>query len=157
VSLFRPARVVTGPDGRLWEVYVSRFQTPGWKPSHYTSPADDFGGAFYLARLMVLFLVVEIPLFVLHQLLWPLVRFVLLLPFTLARGLGAREVRIEAVTFYPWPESHLWVTARDRVGEVLEQVVRDLRVGDVAHPLAAEFRGSRQLVGGTYRGLARDE
>jgi len=157
VSAFRPAKTVTGPDGRVWEVYVFRFQTPGWKPSHYGSAADDFGGAFYLARLMILFLVVEVPLFILHYVVWPLIRLIVLLPWAVARGLRSKEVRIEAVTFYPWPESHLWVTRKDRLEEVLMQVVRDLRVGEVAEPLAAEFRGSRHLVGGSYRGLTRDD
>jgi hypothetical protein len=155
--IFDPVRTVTGPDGRVWEIYVSRFKTPGWKPSHYSSAVDDFGGAFYLARLMLLFVIVEIPLFLLYYVLWPLVRFLVLLPAAVASGLASNEIRIEAVTFYPWPESHLWVTKKDRVDEVLLQVVRDLRVGEVSQPLAAEFRGSRHLVGGTYRGLTRDD
>ena len=155
--IFDPVRTVTGPDGRVWEIYVSRFKTPGWKPSHYGSAADDFGGAFALARLMLLFVIVEIPLFLVYCVLWPLLRFLVLLPWALARGIRSKEIRIEAVTFYPWPESHLWVTRNDRVEEVLLQVVRDLRVGEVSQPLAAEFRGSRHLVGGTYRGLRRDD
>ncbi len=155
--IFDPVRTVTGPDGRVWEIYVSRFKTPGWKPWHYGSAADDFGGAFYLARLMFLLVIVEIPLFLVYCIIWPLVRFVVLLPWALVQGFKSKEVRVEAVTFYPWPESHLWVTKKDRVEEVLFQVVRDLRVGEVSEPLAAEFRGSRHLVGGTYRGLKRDD
>jgi hypothetical protein len=155
--IFDPVRTVTGPDGRVWEIYVSRFKTPGWKPSQYGSGGDDFGGALHLLRLVLLFVIVDIPLFLLYYVLWPLVRFLVLLPSALVRGLGSDEMRIEAVTFYPWPESHLWVTKRDRVEEVLLQVVRDLRVGEVSQPLAAGFRGSRHLVGGTYRGLKRDD
>ena len=157
MSLFRPDRVVTGPDGREWEIYVSRYQLPGWKPSHYSSALDDFGGAFYLARMMILFVVVEIPLFLIHNVLWPLLRFLLTLPWTLARGLRSKQIRVEAVTFYPWEESHLWVTTKDHVDEVIRQVVRGLRAGEVAQPLGAQFRGSRQLVGGTFRGLQRDD
>jgi hypothetical protein len=136
---------------------VSRFRTPAWKPSDYESLADDMGGAFALARLMVLFVVIEVPLFILHQVLWPLLRFLVLLPWTVARGLRSGEIRVEAISFFPWEESHLWVTSKDHLARVIDQVAAGLVTGDVAHPLGADFRGSRQLVASTFRGLNRPD
>lgn len=136
---------------------MTRFEPPAWKPAPYSSAADDYGGAFYAARLMILFVVIEIPLFIVLCLVVPLLRFVVLMPWTIVRGLRSQRLRVEAVTFYPWHESHLWFTNRDHVDEVVRQVARGFTMGDVAQPLGADFRGSRQLVGGTFRGLARDD
>jgi hypothetical protein len=137
VSFFRPARVVTAPDGRIWELYVTRFQPPAWQPGSRTR-----------RRAPSLFIVSSIVL--------PLLRFAALLPSTIVHGLRSPELRLEALTFYPWPESHLWFTTRDHLEEVTRQIVRGLTMGDVAQPLGADFRGSRLLVGETFRGLERD-
>lgn len=146
---------MVGPDGRCWEIYVSRFKPPSWKPSDYDSLADDFGGAFLLARLLVFFVVIEIPLFIVYNVLWPLLRMLLTLPWTLYRGIGSRQLRVEAVSFHPWQESHLWLTTRDHVGRVVEQVAAGLEAGDVPQPLGAEFRGSQEMVAASFRGLNR--
>src|SRR5438128_10185447 len=41
VSLFRPARTVTGPSGEYWELYVSKTALPAWKEGD----AGDSGGS----------------------------------------------------------------------------------------------------------------
>jgi hypothetical protein len=157
VSFFRPTRKVTAPDGRTWEIYVSRFEPPSWKPSDYQSLADDLGGTFYLARLFLLFFLIEIPLFLIHEVLWPLLRMIVTLPWTVAKGLRSRQLRVEAVSFFPWPESHLWLTTKDHVGRVVEQVAAGLESGGVARPLGADFKGSQEMVASTFRGLRRDD
>jgi hypothetical protein len=157
MSLFRPEKIVTGDDGREWEIYVSRFQVPGWKPTQYHSMLDDFGGAFFLARMIFLFVLIEIPLFFVYCILIPLLRFLVLLPTTLAHSYRSKQVRVEAISFFPWEESHLWLTTKDHLEDTLHQVVRGIRLGEVARPLGADFRGSRHLVGGTFRGLSRDD
>src|SRR5205085_691268 len=73
------------------------------------------------------------------------------------RGRASGRIRVEAVTWYPWKESHLWVTTKDHLDRVLEQVVAGLEAGEVARPLGAEFRGSQEMIAETYRGLRRDE
>src|SRR5205823_1014701 len=34
MGVFRPARTVTDPNGRAWEIYVSRSETPRWRPDN---------------------------------------------------------------------------------------------------------------------------
>ena len=111
MSFLQPARRITDPDGREWEVYVSRF-----------------------------------------ELMRPFLRMLATLPQTIARGLRSRQLRVEAVSFHPWPESHLWLTTRDHVARVVEQISAGLLVGEVARPLGSEFRGSQELVAETFRG-----
>ena len=40
---------------------------------------------------------------------------------------------------------------------MIVEVVRGLRIGELARPDAAHFRGSRQLVGGSFRVLGRTD
>jgi hypothetical protein len=143
VGLFRPERVVTGHDGREWEIYLSRFESPGWKPRRRT-PSSRRG--FLLA-----------PVAVVRELVWPALRFAALLPWALVQARRSKQIHIDAVTFYPWPESQRWLTTTDHLDEVMVEVVRGLRIGELARPDEANFRGSRQLVGGTFRILGRGD
>jgi hypothetical protein len=106
---------VTAPDGRVWEIYVSRFKV-----------------------------------------VRPALRMIARLPLTIVEGMRAEELRVEAISFLPWTESHLWITTKDHLARVVEQIAAGLAAGDVARPLGAEFRGSQEMVGGKYRGLNRD-
>lgn len=81
VSVFRPSRKVTAPDGTEWELYVSRFALPPWRPARYTRPDPITSAPFEL----VLFLL-SIPVFLVEQVAWPLLRFVLELPGAAARA-----------------------------------------------------------------------
>ncbi|HEY4348456.1 MAG TPA: hypothetical protein VGM80_12780 [Gaiellaceae bacterium] len=134
MGIFRPERIVTGHDQREWEIYVSRFESPGWKPAE--SPAK--GKLRPGSRLM-------------RNVVWPAGRFVVLLPGALVRATSSTRVRIEAVTFYPWPESQAWSTTKEHLADVMFEVVRGLRIGEIARPDDADFHGSRQLVGGSFR------
>jgi len=111
VRFLRPARKVTDPDGRVWEVYVSRLET-----------------------------------------MWRFPRMSALLQRTVLRS---RQLRVEAVTFHPWPESHLWLTTKDHVARVVEQIAVGLLAGEVARPLGAEFKGSRERVAMSFRASNR--
>jgi hypothetical protein len=139
VGLFRPERVVTGHDGREWEIYLSRFESPGWKPHLRTSSSRR---GLLLA-----------PVALVRELVWPAMRFVALLPWALIQARRSKRIHIDAVTFYPWPESQRWLTTTEHLDEVMVEVVRGLRIGELARPDEAHFRGSRQLVGGTFRVL----
>jgi hypothetical protein len=156
MSFFRPTLTVTDPEGRIWEIYVSRIKPPRWKPPDYRSFADGLGGAFLLLRFLLVFILIEIPLFVVFRILWPLLRIAVSVPRTLTHGLRSKQLRVEAVSFHPWFESHLWMTTKDHVARVVEQVAAGLEAGQVAKPLGAEFRGSQEMVAASYRGLNRD-
>jgi hypothetical protein len=159
VSLLRPARTVSAPDGRRWEIYVSRFAPPRWTPGDYDSLADDYGGipVFAFARVLVLLVLIEIPLFLVHNILLPLLRWLVTLPFAVVRGHRSGRIRVEAVSFFPWEESHLWTTTRDHVANVVEQVAAGLERGEVSKPLGAVFEGSQEMIAGSFRGLHRDD
>ncbi len=92
-----------------------------------------------------------------RELLWPAARFAALLPWALLQASHSKRIHIDAVTFYPWPESQSWLTTTDHLDDVIVEVVRGLRIGELARPDAAHFRGSRQLVGGSFRVLGRTD
>jgi hypothetical protein len=108
VRFLQPARKVTAPDGRDWEVYVS-------------------------------------------ETMRPLVRVAAKLRRTILGGVRSQQLRVEAISFLPWPESHLWLTTKDHVHRVVEQVAAGLLTGEVARPIGAQFQGSREVVGGSLR------
>jgi hypothetical protein len=93
---------VVGPDGREWELYVSKL------------PANDEPAG------------------------------------------AARRLRVEALCFFPWQESHVWLTTKDHVTDVLRQIAAGLALGDVVHPLGADFRGSNQRIGDRLRRTVAD-
>ena len=63
MSVFRPKRKVTAPDGCEWEIYVSRVPLPAWRPARNST--------FDLTGMPVdyLFLLLEIPRFLFNQIL----------------------------------------------------------------------------------------
>jgi hypothetical protein len=134
---------VTGHDGREWEIYLSRFESPGWKPRLGASASRR---GHFLA-----------PVACARELLWPAARFAALFPWALIQANKSKRIYIDAVTFYPWPESQRWLTTTDHLDDVIVEVVRGLRIGELARPEEAHFQGSRQLVGGTFRVLGRTE
>jgi hypothetical protein len=139
VSFFRPTRKVTDPKGREWEIYVSRYSTPAWQPNDYDSFADDpmFG------RLMILGLLLEIPLFLYHSVLVPIVRFLVVTPYRFLRGRGSRTIWIEAISWgvAPRKDTIVWTTTPDHLVRVLDQIASGLAEGDVPQPLGGAFQG----------------
>ena len=97
-------RRVQSPDGREWEVRVTRLRLPSWHHSQY-EPEDDardlLSGAFaYL---------------VLAPLLWfvlPLLRAIVLFSVALARSLFSSTRWIEAVCTDPAEIKMVWQTSR---------------------------------------------
>lgn len=136
VSLFRPARRVEAPDGRSWELYVYRVRLPRWQSDDYSVPteADSTGG--------IVTFVVELPLFVVTQVLVPLGRMLVRLPSAVARGLRSDVVTIEAVTFWPSREELAWTAQRRDAARVLEEIAAELAQGRIARPARAVFRGA---------------
>ncbi len=137
VGWFSPARKVTAPDGREWEIYVSQAPLPPWRPSAYQGSA--FGEAGTPFDVVVFLL--EIPLFFFNQLLLPLVRFLVDLPSTALRGRRSQTVTIEAICFGPRNERWVWTAARDHRDRVVDQIAGAFARGEPAQPLGAEFKG----------------
>jgi hypothetical protein len=138
MSLFRPTRKVTDPRGREWEIYVSRYSTPKWEPGDYPSLSDHPVGLVALAGFLI-----EIPLFVYHDILAPLVRFLVLTPYRSLRGRRSTRIWIEAISWgvTPQRESILWTTTTDHVSRVLDQITAGLAAGDVTEPLGGVLEG----------------
>jgi hypothetical protein len=138
MSLFRPTLKVTDPRGREWEIYVSRYATPKWQPGSYTELSDHpFGGIALVGWL------VEIPLFLYHDILAPAARFLVATPYRALTSRHSRTIWIEAIAWGVTPrrEAILWTTTPDHAGRVLEQIADGLASGDVAQPLGSVFRG----------------
>lgn len=137
---FRPSRKVVDPQGQEWELYVSRFAVPAWKEGEYNDP--DMLGTGGVGTL------IEIP-FALVGFLWssilvPLLRFVFVMPFAVIKGRRSKSAWIEAMCFYPEPETRTWTTTTDQVESVLDEIVRGLQEGKVVQPKGAVYEGSEQ-------------
>jgi hypothetical protein len=137
VRWLRPARTVTGADGSVWEIWVRRYELK-WDAADYVSPTDyDIGET----RTSVLLVLLEVPIFLVTQVLVPLVRLVFSLPGTLVRGRRSRKLIVEAINFFPAERRYRWSTTRDHLPRVLDQVEQGLRDGEAARPLGAVFLG----------------
>jgi hypothetical protein len=140
MGLFRPSRKVTDPGGREWEIYVLRYGQPSWQPGQYQSFADDFADSgLRMGLLFPIALLIDLASFVLHQVLVPAARFVVVLPVAVLRGKRGRKIWIEAISLdlAPYKEVIVWTTTPDQLERVLDQVTAGLAAGEVARPLGA--------------------
>jgi hypothetical protein len=136
---FRPQRTITAPDGREWELYVSKFRGPGWEPQDYDSPTDlmmwnrnPSGG---------LLLLLEIPLFVYHCILVPAVSYAVRLPMAVVRARRSETWTVEAVCWWPHEQRFRWsVEAGDRA-RVTAEIATGIADGRWAQPPGAVFHG----------------
>jgi hypothetical protein len=134
---------VTAPDGVEWELYLSRFDLPAWRPAAYDGlAATGDGGVGTPADL--LFVVLEIPLFLLKQILLPLGRLLVDLPSAVLRARRSATVTVEAVCFWPRKVSLVWTAAREDANLVLGQVAAALARGEEPRPRDARFVGRRE-------------
>src|SRR5262249_50448117 len=125
---------VTDKSGRNWEIYVSRSEAPKWRPDNTDFDAEALWNPL---RVIVLF-----PLFLLYQVLVPLIRLLFELPGFLIRGRLSGVRIVEAITFWPVKESYTWTTTGDHVQRVVDQIARGLEQGELARPLGATFHGA---------------
>lgn len=139
MSVLRPARKVTAPNGEEWEIYVYRVDLT-WRPF---TLADELGGpGGRLAAFDALLALIELPLVFLGQVVLPALYAVLRLPLDLVRARGSTAVHVEAIRFTPWRESYRWTTTRDHRDRVLDQVARGFASGDIPPSiLGAVFDG----------------
>ena len=143
MSLFRPARTVTTPSGDYWELYVSKTAVPAWNDR-----SDDVGAGPPTTLPSAELDLLAAP-FVLLGILWsslvvPLLRFLVVLPFSYARGRRSRAIRIEAVNNFPRREVLLWTTTDDQVESVLNEIATGLEEGKVVQPVGAVYSGAER-------------
>jgi hypothetical protein len=74
----------------------------------------------------------------------PLLRFLVVLPFSYARGRRSRAIRIEAVNNFPRREVLLWTTTDDQVESVLNEIATGLEEGKVVQPVGAVYSGAER-------------
>jgi hypothetical protein len=142
MSWLTPTRRVDGPGGQSWEIYVTRGVSPGWRLADYLGATDSgFAGAdpvtWPLAALY------ELPMLLLSEIVWPLLRFVVTLPLTLVRAKRSRIRMVEAIAFYPHETRHAWTTTPAQVGRVVDEVAAALAGGHFARPAGASYLGER--------------
>jgi hypothetical protein len=134
MSLFRPARKVSAPNGDYWELYASKTALPSWRER---GGMDSLGDP--RADLL------ELPFAVIGaiwgMLIAPLARFLALLPIAIVRGRRSRAIRIEAVRTFPDREVLLWTTTDGRLDVVLDEIAAGLAAGTIVHPEGAVYSG----------------
>ena len=137
---FRPARTVTDPHGREWELYITRGVLPAWKEGGYNSWIDDASPADSVG------FIAELPLalvgFLWSSVLQPLLRAAFLTPFAIVRGRRSYAARVEAICFFPAQETRTWTTTVDQADSVLNQIALGIEEGKVVQPIGAVYTGS---------------
>jgi hypothetical protein len=134
MSLFRPARKVSAPNGDYWELYASKTALPSWRER---GGMDSLGDP----RADLAMLPFAVIGAIWGMLIAPLARFVFLLPVAVVRGRRSRAVRVEAVRTFPDREVLLWTTTEGRLEVVLDEIAAGLAAGKIVHPEGAVYSG----------------
>jgi hypothetical protein len=134
VSLFRPARKVSAPNGDYWELYASKTALPSWRER---GGMDSLGDP----RADLAMLPFAVIGAIWGMLIAPLARFVFLLPVAVVRGRRSSAVRVEAVRTFPDREVLLWTTTEGRLEVVLDEIAAGLAAGKIVHPEGAVYSG----------------
>jgi hypothetical protein len=138
VSLFRPARKVSCPNGDYWELFVSKTALPAWRETGGSM------GSFGDPRADLIALPFAVIGAIWGMLVFPLLRFLVQLPAAVIRGRRSRAVRIEAVRTYPQREVLLWTTTDGSVEVVLDEIAAGLAGGKIVQPEGAVYSGREQ-------------
>ena len=133
--MFGPAATVDAPDGSTWEVYVSRFRGPRWRPWTYEEPPYAGPGA------SAPWLVIGAMQFVLYDVVLPAISYVVRLPAAVLRSRRSTTWVVEAVCWWPHEQRfQWWVDAVDRA-RVTDEVAKGIAEGRWAQPAGAVFNG----------------
>jgi hypothetical protein len=133
---FQPVRTVTDPNGRQWELYLTKTVVPEWSEGGYNSLVDDPQPLLGILSLPLMLLG-----FLWSSILSPLLRFVLLYPYALLKGRRSRAARVEAIcySYSAGTMRHTWTTTADQAGSVLATVAIALEDGKIAAPVGAVY------------------
>lgn len=118
-----------------WEIYVTRSPAPGWTPLDYDVPIRSGSSA------SIVWLILEIPVFLVSAILVPAVLFILRLPAALVRSRRSKVWSIEAVTWWPREQRLRWSTPRDQHVRVLQEIAAGISEGHIVQPAGAVFHG----------------
>ena len=139
-SPFGPKARITAPDGRDWELYLSRFRGPPWEPADYDSPAELMTWTWSPSG-GVLLVLLEIPLFLFHCVVVPAATYVIRLPAAALRSRRSQTWTVEAVCWWPHEQRFRWsVESRDRA-RVTAEIAAGISEGRWAQPAGAVFHG----------------
>jgi hypothetical protein len=142
VTPFRPVRTVADPDGRSWELYVTRVRLPPWR--RQSGDGIDVSELAAGSRSSLAIGLLTLPLALVEEIVLPLAIALFELPLALVRGAGSRERRIEAVTYWPHRQVYVWTTTSQQVDRVLGEVADGLERGEVEQPRGARFDGLQE-------------
>ncbi|MFN0155669.1 MAG: hypothetical protein ACKVUT_14945 [Gaiella sp.] len=123
--------IVRSPDGREWMVRIHRLRLPAWRPSEY-DPVDEPGEPLrWLTEPLQWFTT---------QLLVPLARALVGLPYWLVRSLVTSERDVTAQALWPNEMTIRWRTDRSHARAVADFVAARLVHGyEDLDPPNAEF------------------
>ena len=139
MSLFGPDRRVAAADDWTWEIYVRRVQLPAWRRSELLDEPDD-----PVTRFDAIWSLLTAPFFLITDVLAPILRIVIGLPFALVRAIRPRVWKIEAVSFWPHEERYVWTTTRSDRARVLDEIADALEHRRFAQPRGAIFHGRQR-------------
>jgi len=142
---FQPNRKVTDPSGHEWQLFISRVALPEWKEGEGQfdtwvdgGPATRLDGPLFLLELPIAF-----ADFVVTSIVVPFLRMLLLTPFAIVKGRRSHAARIEAICFFPSPETRTWTTTLDQADSVLNQIALGLEEGKIVQPIGAVYSGEK--------------
>jgi hypothetical protein len=119
------------PDGRKWEVSVSRIRLPSW---HHSTFHPDEGSDYFVLAFEYLILA---PLF---WFIFPLIRAIVLFPIAIVRSLFSSTRWVEAVCRDPAEIRIVWKTKRAGANQIAAEIASRLRRGyEDLTPPEAEF------------------
>lgn len=131
MSWLRASRKLVDPSGVEWDIYVTRIHVPETGdlfPAVNDQPhVSMLGFAGVFVNLVVRLVV----------------RVVVVLPFSLVRSRFGITRRIEAITEWPQPITHVWDVQGPPGKLLLDEIARGLALGTVPEPAGAVYRGTR--------------
>jgi hypothetical protein len=135
MSWLRASRKAIDPDGRVWELYVTRTRIGPWNGMDVPDADLTFGGRAAEVWWVLL------PLMVVLELLLGILKLIALVPLSAASTLTRQPLRIEAIVEYPLRETYAWTVAGPALRPALDQIATGLERGALVEPADARYLG----------------
>ena len=135
MSWLRASRKAIDPDGRVWELYVTRTRIGPWNGMG-TPDADLTFGAREAEVWLVL-----LPVMVVLELLLGILKLIALVPLSAASIVTRQALRVEAIVEYPLRETYVWTVGRPVLERVLDEIASGLERGSIVRPADARYLG----------------
>jgi hypothetical protein len=128
VSWLRPSRTVVDPHGKRWEIYVTRSRIGAWNGS----ATADVDPIFQPRAAEVWWLLM--PVMVVLEIVLGLLKLIALIPLSLAGVALRRQLRVEAITEHPMPQTYVWTVEKPALAHVLDEIAAGLEHGSIPRP-----------------------